>query len=143
VAFAALVAVIVVGGMTGRLVYQVLERPHTVVVTTVGCSLVGTDSANAGDVFQMWAYPYGKVLASATKVEQVSGDIAGGDPPRPVVYFEVNKHTPDFQIVDTTASLYTGSYSYVDVVAAAPHALSIDLCDGQGVLRLTPRQGYP
>jgi hypothetical protein len=105
VAFVGLVTLIVAGGMIGRLVYQVVERPRTVVVTTVGCSLVGTDSAKPGDVFQMWAYPYGKVLASATKVEMVSRDVAADEPPRLVVYFEVNRHTPDFQIVDATASL--------------------------------------
>jgi hypothetical protein len=143
VAFVALVALIVVGGMLGRLVYQVVERPRTVVVTTLGCPLVGMDSAQPGDVFQMWAYPYGKVLASATQVQIMSANIHQAGSHQSVrVYFEVNRHTPDFQIVDTTATLYTGPHSYAEVVAAAPHALTIDLCEDR-VLRLNPRLGNP
>jgi hypothetical protein len=128
-AFVALVLVILVGGMIGRGVYQVVERPRTVVVSTCG-------SAKPGDVLEMWAYPYGKVLASPTRTRVVAGGTEGPHSPWPVATFEVNAHTPDFQIVDTTATLYSRPHSYADVVAAAPHALAINLCERE--LRMLP-----
>jgi hypothetical protein len=144
VAFVGLVVLIVVGGMLGRLVYQVVERPRTVVVTTLGCPLAGSDGVKAGDAFEMWAYPYGKVLASATQVQIMSANIAqAGSHQSVLVYFEVDRHTPDFQIADTTATEYSGAHSYAEVVAAAPHALTIDLCERNHLVRSIPRSGTP
>jgi hypothetical protein len=137
VVFAALLALILVGGLLGRFVYQVVQRP----ITIYARAGAGCDGVKRGDVLQMWAYPFGRVLASPTSVRTIDGGAGPDGPARLVATFEINRHTPDFQIVDTSATEYSNVHSYWDFKARAGPAV-IDVCE-DNILRLTPRVSAP
>ncbi len=130
---AGVMILVVVGGLIGRLVYQVVERPRQVVVyidrAQWGCSVRPSDRIELVTAYTS------EHLAWPTHVV-----VSDSNPAQSAVVFEINRQTPDFDVVDTRALWTSDTSSYADVDAAGRGGLAIDGCveGGQAGLRADP-----